>query len=230
MISSEKFKQTDLAELARVRASFCSFLAFHFNEIVDIAFVKQIREIEPSFLNSLKNTLDFESDVRTGASLMLSYINETSKQDISALAENLGVEKTRLYRGVSPSYGPPPPYEAVWNGPISDTKTLQTLAEEYRHADLILSPDLHERLDYIGIELDFIRAMSESESEAWESDPDMAWDLLKSQIAFANNHLSNWVPAFIEKALSFAETNYFKGHLIMLRGFIFDLANIQTLI
>jgi TorA maturation chaperone TorD len=34
-----------------------------------------------------------------------------------------------------------------------------------------------------------------------------------------SQHLGNWAPAFIKKALEYAKTEFYEGRLLMLRGF-----------
>jgi len=48
-------------------------------------------------------------DIASGAKLMESYLEATQGDKPAQLAEKLGVDRTRIYRGLSPSYGPPPP-------------------------------------------------------------------------------------------------------------------------
>lgn len=83
------------------------------------------------------------------------------------------------------------------------------------------SPDATERLDYIGVELDFMRELALREAAAWESDtPEPAAKLLEAQHAFMTEHLGEWPSAFVEKALEWVKTDFYKSHLLMLRGFI----------
>jgi len=35
-----------------------------------------------------------------------------------------------------------------------------------------------------------------------------------------HEHLGNWVPGFVAKALTIADTDFYRGHLMMLRGFL----------
>lgn len=214
----------ELAGAARARAAFYSFLGAHFTTLPDAAFVERMRSEDfTSMLEALVNDESVEADVATGASLMGAYLEKTREDDVPQLAEELGVDRTRLYRGVTPAYGPPPPYETVWTRSRAgqDIGILQTLAGLYREQGLAPSPDLKERLDYIGVELDFMRELALREAAAWESGkPETAATWVEAQQAFMNEHLGEWAPAFIEKALEWAKTDFYKGHLHMLRGFI----------
>jgi TorA maturation chaperone TorD len=37
---------------------------------------------------------------------------------------------------------------------------------------------------------------------------------------FIRNHLGKWVPSFVVSALDHAQTNFYRGHLHMLKGYI----------
>jgi TorA maturation chaperone TorD len=172
-------------------------------------------------LEALVNDESAGADIVTGASLMRGFLDKSRNDDPLQLAENLGVDRTRLYRGVSPTYGPPPPYEMVWSTTWQEISLLQTLAGIYREMGMTPAPEAHERLDYIGVELDFMRELALREATAWESDPPAAAaKLLESQQAFMTEHLAGWPAAFVEKALEWVKTDFYKGHLLMLRGFI----------
>ncbi len=212
----------ELASSARARAAFYSFLSVHFTTLPDAAFVERMRDGDVTLmLEALVNDAATDADIVTGASLMRAYLNQTRSEDLSKLTENLGVDRTRLYRGVSPTYGPPPPYEMVWSKTWQDIRLLEALARIYHEAGMTPSPEMHERLDYVGVELDFMRELALREAAAWESNtPATVSELLEAQHAFMMEHLGEWPSVFVEKALEWAKTDFYKGHLLMLRGFI----------
>lgn len=217
--------QEEMQMLATARASFSTFISAYFLNLPDEKFVQQLRSKE--FTQTLLNIQVEENlhpDTVEGARLMYQYLVENSHMEPKALSEALGVDRTRLYRGVSPAYGPPPPYEAVWGaGQEKTTALLQEITAIYHQSGLGQSPDANERLDYIGIELAFVEQLAQEEAVAWESgDEPLARDLLARQKAFLLDHLANWVPDFIEKAQDFAKTDFYRGHLLMLRGFIIE--------
>ncbi len=215
----------ELQMLARARATFSSFVNAHFLNLPDEEFVQQLRSAEHRLvLGQLQDSGTLHPDISEGARLMDSYLEQQLGLNDKELSEALGVDRTRLYRGVSPTYGPPPPYEAVWSREGNNAPALlQKIASIYRKHGLAQAPDAAERLDYIGIELAFIQELAQEEAEAWEAgEADRARSLLAGQSAFIREHLINWVPAFIETALEFAGTDFYRGHLRLLRGFLLD--------
>jgi len=212
----------DLAEIAKAREALGSFINLHFMTLLDAAFIERARAPEfTSVLLSLANEQAANTDIATGASMMSEYLEQTKFVELSQLVNTLGVDRTRLYRSVSKGYGPPPPYEMVWSNKASDHDLLVTIAKIYAEAGLTPSPEAKERLDYIGLELEFILELAKRETIAWESNErDEADKLLSIQHVFMSQHIGQWVPDFIEKAQEYVKTNFYKGHLTMLRGYI----------
>jgi putative dimethyl sulfoxide reductase chaperone len=214
----------DLAGIARARAAFSSFLNIHFNVLPDEKFVRQMRKKDiTSMLQLLEKDATVHEDITSGAALMGKFLMETHADKSSEVSEKLGVDRTRLYRGVSPTYGPPPPYEMVWSKSWIDVGLLQVLAAIYRENRLAPSTKIVDRLDYIGLELEFMHTMAMRETEARESaKQEKANALLLVQKQFFFEHLEPWIPSFVKKALEDARTDFYSGHLLMLRGFILD--------
>lgn len=220
-IDDSPLQPQDLIAIAKSRAAFYAFLNVHFTTLPDSAFVKRIRDDEfVQTLDALVKDDSIAKEIAQGAVLMRDFIDSSKSIDVSKLSEKLGVDRTRLYRGVAPGYGPPPPYESVWNGSGQGTAVLQAIAAIYREAGLARSPEATERIDYIGVELDYMREMASREAAAWEAGTrDAAHQALKTQSAFASEHLG-WVLSFVDKALEHAETDFYKGHLQMLRQYV----------
>jgi putative dimethyl sulfoxide reductase chaperone len=213
----------EMIQMAQARASLYSFASLPFNALPNLAFVQHIRgSAYVSALEALADDKSLPEDVTTGASLMQGFVCSTGDKDESALSDELGVDRTRLYRGVSPSYGPPPPYEAVWTKagtPV--TELLQAVARTYREAGVVLSPETKERIDYVGIQLDFSQQLALREAEAWDAgEPERAKALIQEQLAFLTGHLTHWVPLFVERALPQAQTDFYRGHMRFLRGIL----------
>jgi len=214
----------ELAEAAKARAAFISFLNLHFSTLLDATFVARLRQEELSeVLEAIVQDETNDMDIVAGARLMLDYLEETRPMDLANLTETLGVDRTRLYRGVAKGYGPPPPNEMVWSKTASDYSVLQTIARTYREAGLEPSSDVKERVDYIGVELAFLQELAQKEAQAWESgeyDSAILW--LDSERDFITDHLAQWVPFYIERAFDYVKTDFYRGHLLMLDGFIRD--------
>jgi TorA maturation chaperone TorD len=231
-MNKTKLGVTELADLARARAAFSSFLTIHLNVLPDEKFVKQMRRKEiSSMLELLPKDDSVNEEISSGASLMSKFLKETSKDTPAELSQKLGVDRTRLYRGLAPTYGPPPPYEMVWSQKWQDVALLQALAALYRENGLAQSTEIIDRMDYLGVELEFIHALSVRETDAWDAGKmEKASSLFVEQRKFFQEHLESWVPGFVEKGMEFVTTDFYRGHLLMLQGFIKEQAGIFSTI
>lgn len=220
--NQDEFQPQELAEMARARATFYHFVGLHFNTLPDLAFVEQLRGEEfGGALASLAENGEIHPGVAAGAALMRDYIQKNTGLEAATFSEKLGVDRTRLYRGVSPAYGPPPPYEAVWTrtgGP--ETAVLQKVMGLYRTAGLAMAEDANERADYIGVELEYLRLLALREADAWDAaDRAAARGILEKEQPFLRS-LAEWVPPFVAKAREYVETDFYRGHLQMLEGLL----------
>ncbi len=231
-MNKTKLGVKELADIARARAAFSSFLTIHFNALPDEKFVKQMRRKEIiSMLELLPKDESVNEEISSGASMMYKFLKENSADNPAQLSEKLGVDRTRLYRGLAPTYGPPPPYEMVWSQKWQDVALLQALAAIYRENGLAQSTEIIDRMDYLGVELEFIHALSVRETDAWDAgNMEKATSLFVTQRKFFQEHLEAWVPAFVEKAQEFVKTDFYKGHLLMVKGFIAEQAGIFSTI
>lgn len=209
--------------LARARVSFCHFLNLHFVSLPDKDFVHSLRSDEFfEALEGLKPDQDMHPEIGEGAATMGAYLKATIDLESEELAERLGEDRTQLYRGVAPNYGPPPPYEALWISKGRDVfEVLQEISTLYGEGGFSLREDNHERLDYLGIELDFFEQLIHWEISAWEAgDRDGARQALEHQEIFLREHLATWVPKFVAGAMEHVRTDFYRGHLRMLNGFM----------
>lgn len=131
----------------------------------------------------------------------------------------LGVEFTRLFRGLRRSQSPPPPYESVYvdRGLLYGPSTSR-VAQEYRRFNL--KGRDHDPPDYIAFELDFMRFLCEREARAWESE-NGGWDLLDEEEIFLTEHLARWVPTFCQGVRRFDTSGFYGGLAHVTEGWIY---------
>jgi putative dimethyl sulfoxide reductase chaperone len=223
------FSLSDQVNLAQARGSLSAFLSMHFLNMPDEAFLEHVRsEAVLGFLAQLAEEDASHPDLTSGAQQMLAYLEASVHQSSIAVTEELGVDRTRLYRGLSSALGPPPPYEAVWSRHADHpSRLIEEIAGLYHAEGLAEAPEANERSDNLGIELAYIEHLAEKEVEALGSDEDdEAMRVRRLQSEFFSKHLVQWVPRFVEKALEFAKTDFYIGHLYMLRGFVMEQAKL----
>jgi len=205
----------EAAEGARAQAGMYSFLANLFNQRPNLEFVKRLRELGPDGFSFDVGQGEISAEVKHGLQEMASFIDETQGWSEDKVEQELAVDWTRLFRGVSPGYGPPPPYEGVYSeGVGSPADVLQAIVQVYHKYSVDVDEKAANRPDYFGIELDFLRHLSESEARAWEEeDEQKALGYQTAQQEFLSNHLGKWAGKFCERALEEAKTEFYRGFL-----------------
>lgn len=211
---------SELAESAQTRAGMYSFLANLFNQRPDLELVRRLREMGPEGFSIGASQAEISSEVEEGLQEMASFIDDTQGQPEEQVEQDLAVDWTRLFRGVSPSYGPPPPYEGVYiEGAGSPSDILQAIMQVYHKFSVDVDEKAANRPDYIGIELDFLRYLNESEAGAWqEGDEEKALDFQGAQKDFLSRHLGRWAEKFCDRAMEEAKTGFYRGFIRLTRA------------
>ncbi|MDR1604427.1 MAG: molecular chaperone TorD family protein [Gracilibacteraceae bacterium] len=209
---------------AEFNSALLALLIPHFLRLPDGEFVAALRGDEfRTAVKALSADGGAGEDIRRGAALMATFIEENLETETAALQLTLGVDRTRLYRGVTPEYSPPYPCEAVWRTDgVNAAEVIERTAAFYRQHGLTPTPPLPERPDYIGVELSFYRCLLTEEILArQDGEEKKAAACAETADHFRREHLL-WLPDFIAAALPLAETDFYRGHLLMLRGFAAD--------
>lgn len=215
-------ESANLAVVAQARSSFYEFLNVHFLSVPDASFIQLLRDTcTPTMPVISAENPDLHPEVIDGWSRMQQFLEEHRDMPTEQLAEVVGIDRTRLYRGISARFGPPPPYEALWvSDGANEIDTLSRIMSVYRAAGLAPGPEFNERVDYIGTELDYLRQMASREARAWENgNLGEARDVLQKEESFLNS-LNEWIPRFLTKASEFVETELYRGHMQMIKGFL----------
>jgi len=227
-ISSSQGRPIDLS---RARASFYAFLNIHFTDLPGEPFSRELRKEEfRAALKGLEAGKGVHPEIALGAAKMQAFLKGTQELDARDLAEKLGIDRTRLYRGVSPEGGPVPPYQALWVEKEGDlAAVLKRICRAYAEGGFSFRNGVHERVDYIGIQLDYLEQLVLKEISARESGEEPAiQEALNHQRTFLLEHVGQWVPRFVSSALTYARTDFYKGHLHMLNGFVEEERGILT--
>ena len=128
----------------------------------------------------------------------------------------LAIEFTRLFGGLSASYGGLPPFESVvrtgsWGGDVA-------LAVTAAYADADIDPPLPEAspVDHLAAELRFLAIACHRESNAWRADnKQAAMDWVRCERDFLDQHVLRWVPEYCQKAADMAETPFYRSLLAL---------------
>ncbi len=211
-------------EWAASRGRSYGFLAWLFLESPDTPFLERMRGAEVgTYLASLAAGGDSDPLIQAGLEEMRGWLAGHADQPLEQLRQELAIQGTWLFKGMAPGYGPPPPYEAVHRRPGAgvDAETLLSLRAFYREAAAEPPSTARERLDHLGLELDFMRFLCEEESRLWRSgDAREATRYRRIQQRFLAAHLTPWVPGYCHRILGEQCPPFFLGLVRALSGFL----------
>ena len=124
---------------------------------------------------------------------------------------------------MKPGYGPPPPYESVYSESSQQDggQVIGDVLKAYREEGVDIDEKARQRPDYIGIELDFMRHLTEKEMERWnKSAHKEAIKYLTTEKDFLAKHIVPWIPKFCDAALKEARTDFYRGVAKLTKGFL----------
>jgi TorA maturation chaperone TorD len=199
------------------------FLARIINYPPDTESIREFKEIfsEP-------DDSQVHSDAHPAYKTIAAYFNTKKDVVMDDLLQELSVDWTRIFRGVSPGYGPPPPYEGVYrekSGVGADL--IQKIYKEYMKQGLVISGDRRDRPDYLGYELDFLKFLCEQAAKAAENNHKKEVENYRKEFnRFVSEHLSTWVGDFCTQAEEHVQTPFYSAVLMLLNDTISDVAAI----
>lgn len=225
----ESLQAEEWATVAAVRSQVYGFLGALYSRLPDDQFVDGLFAPEmANFLEALANADEFPQDLREGAALVQQFVEASKDLPSDELKTKVNVERTRLFRGVKPGYGPLPPYESVYSSHNKqdseiDTYPIAAVAKAYADADVVLPTEHYDQPDYIGFELDFMRHLCAKESAAWEAgDTAQALDFIAKEQSFLHDHLVQWVPRYCDEMRKDARLDLYQGIARITQGLLID--------
>lgn len=211
--------------LAESRLSVYNLLGSVYLELPDEKLVGSI--FDPAFGQNLEDVASIfkAGKIQEGLSLIRQFITAFSHQPRAETLRRFAVDRTRLFRGISESYSPPPPYESIYRENRLMGESTSEVSRFYSRYQVILPGDWNEPPDYLGIELEFMRFLCASEKEAWEkADSARAIEFLRAGVEFLREHLLQWVPSYCEAMFEKAELDFYRGLARFTVGFLeYDL-------
>ena len=175
-----------------MRADSYNFFASIFLNLPDEEFIHKIRALKLSGTNALD--------------LWEKYINESVNLSDGEMLQEILIDRTYLIRGLSQE-GPRPPYESLYMGGAFK-EILSSINVFYARNNYIVSPEVREPGDYIGIELSFMKALC------------LDGEICALQKEFYQKHLGRWAQDCAKEIIRFAKTGFYKSIGQMLLEFI----------
>src|SRR4026207_1585485 len=106
-----------------------------------------------------------------------------------------------------------PPYETLFGNDhvFAQSQVMGDIAGFYRAFGVELSKDIHERLDHLSVEFEFMHFLAYKESYSRCHDgADKAQIVLDAQKNFVKNHVGRWVPLFCRMLVKKADSGLYK--------------------
>lgn len=221
---------SELSKLAMDRAKLYQLLSIIYIQPVDCNFLNSLERWDSLLKFSPLNEV-LPAQMVEGLKKIHSFLQQMSIKPSDGLSPNLSLEFTRLFRGVKPGYGPPPPFESVYrgSGQVMGEVTSAVL-EKYQKAGLgVVAEYEGEPSDHLSLELDFMRYLCIKESEARSrGDIQEALELLEQEKIFLGEHLTKWVGNFCNAVKKHDELGFYRGMAEFTEGWIgFDYEQID---
>ncbi len=149
------------------------------------------------------------------------YLQALPEDKLGEIRRNVHIEYTRLF--VGPRHLPTPPYESVYRSPqhlMMRDETIdvrQTYAKNgFRVRRLNQEPD-----DMVGIELEFMAAMSQLSREAErERNYERLAQLIVEQRQFCELHLLKWAPQFCDDIIANSQEQFWRSVAVFTKTFL----------
>jgi TorA maturation chaperone TorD len=106
-----------------------------------------------------------------------------------------------------------PPYETLFGNDhvFGQAHVMGDIAGYYRAFGVELSKDIHERMDHLSVELEFMHFLAYKESYARCHDGvDKTQIVVDAQKKFVKEHIGRWVPLFCRMLVKKADSGFFR--------------------
>jgi TorA maturation chaperone TorD len=203
--------KSECVQLAQARSNAYGFLAWFYNRRPDDETIEILRESRAALV-----MLAGEVGSSQAEALDLA-IEEISTMPTEIAEQVLGVDRTYLFRGVDPKYGPNPGCESKYLG----GSRLLEVAKAYAMAGLSPVLDRSYFPDSLGVELSFMSALAEREARAAEKgETDAAQIFQRKQYRFLIDHLGLWLGRLQEDVVRSARHSFWPALVELTRMFV----------
>lgn len=213
-MSQQKYNVSEIEQLLELRM-------FTYDLLRQMFLAEPTKELMKQLQNGIIEHLPFQeehSELKEGVDQVNNYL---STFDLEENFEELHWDYTRMFIG--PYKLPVPIWESAYtnkDGLLFQEETLR-VRRLYLKNDLLSMQDGYEADDHLGLELDYMYHLSKLLIELAKEDKLNHFNkILNDQAYFLHNHLLNWVPRFSKQVIAHAETEFYKGMVKILNGFL----------
>jgi TorA maturation chaperone TorD len=148
-----------------------------------------------------------DAEIKTELDIITTYASKAASDRSGDMITKLKVDWTKLFRGLSPDYGPKPPYEELYGG---GPETIYRLASFYTANDYHDYTEIDNRPDYIGTQLDFLKTLALKKAQAADEEASTECERLDGVSARFAERVGRWFAKFAAEAEKHAETVFYK--------------------
>ncbi|MFN3740063.1 MAG: molecular chaperone [Thermodesulfovibrionales bacterium] len=169
-------------------------------------------------LSKIDLTDETDDDISYGLKLLIESIKK-NKYRLHEWIEDLAIEYARLFIG--PQNPPAVPYASFY---LSESRALMTeetidVRRRYLEAGMAVKELYSIPDDHIGIELEFVYYLTQSAIEYFENgNREESSRIFEMRKSFLIDHMTKWIPPFVDKILKSSQEDFYKGIAYMLRG------------
>ncbi|MGI6732290.1 MAG: TorD/DmsD family molecular chaperone [Anaerovoracaceae bacterium] len=197
---------------AHIRGSIYAFLTEAFIRLPDEGFIGNMKS--PGTLEFLTNIKNLKNDkIKSGIMLIEGYINLFEGEDKETYLESMAVDRTSLIRPVQKGTLKAP-YEGLYNKKENANKIILNVKKFYKKVGILPYSRAKDSEDFFCTQLDFMRQLCIMEAK------DLREDIKDLQKEFLHTHLGSWIGEYCREAIPLAKTDFYKGLLMFLDGFI----------
>lgn len=200
--------------IALSRGNVYAFLTEAFLRLPDEDFLNRITGVPTQiFLNQLKK-LNHEY-IKDGINKIQSFLAEADRADRTALLEALAVDRTRLIRSAG-KRNLKAPYEGLYKKQEDAHEVILEVTKFYKRIGTVPVSYAKDSLDFFCTEMDFMRQLCLMEADKKNN----AEEIRSMEKEFLERHLASWIGDYCKAAAEYAGTDFYKGLLLLLNGFI----------
>ena len=200
----------ELAAVAQRRSQAYWLLARCFAEVPSASFFDELQHS----LASDAATVAVDEPLAAESAALVTALLGVAKDE--GAVQDLAMEFTRLFSGISKSYGGPPPFESIAREGAWGGDTVAAVVQAY--ADAGISPPLPEGAppDHLGAELRFLALACYHEAQAWSgAERELALEWLDREQDFLDQHILPWVPGYCSALAALAHKPLYQALLAL---------------
>ena len=170
---------------------------------------------DEAYMNGMVAAFSAEEAAPWAASFA-AFSNRIGEVGDEVALQELAVDRTRLFKGLTPD-GPTPPYQSLFRQE-KRSDSLAQVSGTYRQAGFDMGPDVNDAPDQLGVELMFVAFLLRRCAGC----QDGAGRWLELAKSFFRENLEPFALSYVRVMREHARTDFFRGYALLLECFILE--------